>query len=93
MKYEYKYINEAMKNEMETLFEGEHGETLTAWSLECGNAAIAGVKEGLVKGGIRAAGMGALGLVLVAAAAKVTKKFVDKYTRKKVQKLVDRVDD
>ena len=91
MNYQYKYMNEGMKTEVGELLKGDHGETLTAFGKECGNAAVEGFKNGFVKGCVKASLLGVAGLTLVAGAIKIGSKIVEKCTEKGVEHLIKNV--
>lgn len=48
--YKFKYMNDAMKEEINELLKGEHGEALYAWSQECAVVAVEGFKKGIRSG-------------------------------------------
>lgn len=81
--YQYKYINQEIKDEIDELLSGVHGKALKAWSMECGNAAIEGCKDALLKASVLAIGG-------VAAAYKVVKK-IRKVFNKRVAKRINRL--
>lgn len=84
MKYEYKYINEGMKDELSGLMTGEHGKTVEAWTSECINA---GYARGVV--GVLVAV--AVGVFLGANAGAIRKNIIDKHTQRTVEKLVSNI--
>ena len=80
MSYKYKFMDEAMKTEMDELLQGDHGSTIAAFGLECANAAVSGYKHGCMERGLIAAGGG----LLIFGAVSVGKKIVDKCKEKKL---------
>ena len=83
MNYNWKYMNEQTLEEMDKLLDGEHADTLTAWSYECGNAAVTGFKRGLVKASLLGAGCVALTAGVIQIGVKMHKKYKKKKEAKK----------
>ena len=76
--YKWKFMSEEMLNEMEELLKGEHGRTLTVWSMECGKAGADGYRNSMIKGSL-------LGMACAGAAfggMYLGKKIVDAFKKK-----------
>ena len=82
MEYKCRFMDDAMKTEMDELLAGGHEKAITAFAFECGNAAVCAYKQACVKRGLIAAGGG----LLIFGAVKVGKKIVDKCKQKKSNK-------
>lgn len=80
MSYKCKFMDDAMIAEMDELLQGEHKNTLVAFGLDCGCAALEGYKEGCVSSAL----LGAGGVLLIFGAVGVGKKIVDKCKQKKL---------
>ena len=82
MSYQLKFMDDAIKTEVDELLQGEHGSAIAAFGWECGNAAVCGYKQACVKSTLLT-GAGAL---LIFGAVNVGKKIVDKCKKKKLNK-------
>ena len=74
MGYEYRFMDDAMKTEIDELLASGHEKAITAFAFECGNAAVCAYKQACVKHGLIAAGGG----LLIFGAVKVGKKIINK---------------
>lgn len=88
MNYEYKHMNEGMKDEVGELLAGDHGKAVVAFGKECGNAAVEGFKRGLVKGCVKASLLGVAGATLVVGAYRIGKSIVKACTEKGVERII-----
>lgn len=79
--YKWKYMSEPMLKEMDELLKGEHGATLTVWSMECGNAGVKGFLNGIVKGTV----LGVVGAAVIAGGVTI----VDKIKQKRLEKAIE----
>ena len=80
MSYKYKFMDEQMITEVDNLLQGEHGSSIAAFGLECGNAAVCGYKQACVQSTL----LGAGGTLLIFGAVKIGKKIIDKSKKKKL---------
>lgn len=85
---DYKYMNEGMKDEVGELLAGDHGKAVAAFGKECGNAAVEGFKNGIVRGCVKASVLGVAGATLVVGAYRVGKKIVEKCAEKGVEQII-----
>ena len=82
-KYQYKHLDDAMKEEVKELLAGEHGEALKAWAQECGCAAVEGCRDGIVKGSVFVL----IGFGVALSMFKTGRGIVEKCMRKRIEKL------
>ena len=87
MNYKPKFMDENMIAEVDELI-GDHQDAMTAFALDCGNAALEGYKRGCVKRGLMVAG----GTLLIAGTIKFGKKIVDKLKKSNESKKYIKVD-
>lgn len=74
MSYECKFMDDAMKTEIDELLSGGHEKAITAFAFECGHAAVSAYKQACVKRGLIAFGGG----LLIVGAVNVGKKIINK---------------
>jgi hypothetical protein len=72
--YKFRYLDEAMANEVEELLKGEHGSALMTFGFECANAGVEGFKRGCAKGAL----LVAVGAGAVVGGYKLGKKLIQK---------------
>lgn len=77
MSYEMRFMDDAMKTEIDELLQGEHGKAITAFAFECGNTAVCGYKQACVRNTLLGVGGG----LLIFGAVQVGKKIIPKFKR------------
>lgn len=82
MDYQCRFMDDAIKAEMDELLAGGHEKAITTFAFECGNAAVCAYKQACVKRGLAAVGGG----LLIFGAVKLGKKIIDKCKEKKESK-------
>lgn len=85
MNYNYKYIDEAAKSELEGLVAGEHGKVVEAWTSECVNA---GYRKGLAYGAVVAI----IGTAVGYAVRNMRNGVVERVIQRNVDQLIRRLD-
>ena len=63
--YKFKYMDEAMINEVQELWDNGHAKALSAYGYECANAGVTGYEKGCAAGSLLIAGAVGLGIATV----------------------------
>jgi hypothetical protein len=88
--WNFKYMNEAQIAEIDKLWNDGHSEALTAYGLECGNAAIngwnAGLREGIGKAIAKSCLLTTVSVVVVGGTIYIGKKVCRELKHRKILK-------
>ena len=87
MDYKYKYLDEAMIQELDEFWGGGHQAALMAYGNECVNAYREGFKVGFTKTFTKCSLIGAAGCGVLIGAGYLGTTLVEKYKKKKTEKV------